>query len=690
MPDPSRTQDNRPLALSTALGKDVLLLRRATVTEQLGRPFQIEVEAISESPKLDFAKIVGTNATIRLNNQTANPRYFNGIVARFAYTGGGKKTSHYRLTLTPWLWLLTRTSDCRIFQKMKVFEIVQKVFRDLGLSDFDDALKRKSEYEEREFTVQYRETAFNFVSRLMEEEGIYYYFEHQNGKHVLVLADDAGSHTFYPDYKTLPYYPFSAAAREQEYVWDWMVEQEIQPGMWENTDYDFEDPGKQMSGQGVLKRQHAHAELPMFDYPGVYKSPGFAEPRAKTRLHEYQAGFEIIRGRGDVRGLAVGSTFTLDNFPVDTWNGKEFLVTSAVHQLEQDDYDSAGEGDAQVPPYRVAFTCILATQPFRPRRLAPKPLISGPQTAVVVGPSGEEIHTDKYGRVKVQFHWDRNPEKSKPEDLTCWMRVAQTWAGKKWGTVFLPRVGHEVVVGFLEGDPDRPLIIGSVYNNDNMPPYPLPDKKTQSTVKSNSSKGGGGDNEILFEDKKGEEMLYVHAQKDQNTRVGNDRCEFIGRDTSLIVKRHQKEEVEGSRSAAVGGDDSTAIGGDRSLKVKGKDAVEVTGQHSLKVADNVAESFDADCSRVVTGDLYIKAANICIEADTNITLKVNGTHIAIEADSIKIGATAKVEIKGDSAVDVTTAQLTTEGSASATHKGAKVDVKADGPLTLKGTPTAVN
>jgi type VI secretion system secreted protein VgrG len=707
-PDTIRTQEFRPMAISTALGPDVLLLRRATIIEQLGRPFQIDAEVLSESAKIDFAKIVGTNATIRLD--TTSPqgtRYFNGFVSRFAYTGGTKKTSHYRMTISPWLWFLTRTTDCRIFQNMKIPDIIQQVFRDYGFTNFDDALKLKGDYEQREYVVQYRETAFNFVSRLMEDEGIYYYWDHKDGKHVLVLADDRGSHTFYPDYKNIPYYPFSKVTRDEEYVWDWIVEQEIQPGHFTLRDYDFEKVRQDMNGKADLKRDHAQPDFHIFDYPAGYKAPSFAESAAKDRLNEFQAAHEVVRGRGDVRGLAVGYTFTLDNFPVDTWDAKEYLVTSAVHELESDDYDSSGEDASDVPQYRVSFNCILASQPFRPRRLTVKPLISGPQTAFVVGPSGEEIHTDKYGRIKVRFHWDRNPAQAKPEDLSCWTRVAQTWAGKQWGSMCLPRVGHEVVVEFLEGDPDRPIVTGSVYNGDNMPPYALPDNKTRSVVKSNSSKGGGGFNEIRIEDKKGEEQVFIHGEKNEDIRIKNDAKEWIGNDRHLVVVNDQLEHVKHDRHEKVDNDHFEAICRDRHLHVLGKECIGVDKDHSFEVIGEVVEKFAKSHSEEVSNDYTLQADNICIKAKTNITIKVGNTSIAIDDKSITIDSPGTIDFKAKQ--DITTKadmnlssesgmsmkqkaglSMNLEGGAAAELKSPSTTVKGDGMLTLKGGVTMIN
>ena len=638
----TRTQESRSIAINTALDEDVLLFRRATVIEQLGRPFQIDVELLSEEPNVDFSKIVGTNATIRLLLRNGKTRYFNGFVTRFAHTGGSTRTAYYRMTLSPWLWFLTRASDCRIFQNMKAPDIIMKMFRDRGFSDFENSLKGK--YVEREYTVQYRETDFNFVSRLMEEEGIYYYWDHQDGKHVMVLADEYASHAPFPDYKKVPYFPATQGDREQEYIWDWIVEQQIQPGHFSVKDYNFKQPTQAMDGKGDLVREHAQPDFDMFDFPGGHMETGDAETRAKVRLGEYQAEHEIVRGRGDVRGLAVGYTFTLDGFPRDAQN-KEHLVTSAVHELESDDYDSVAEGASDAPQYRVSFTALLASQQFRSRRTTPKPVLAGPQTAFVVGPDGEEIHTDKFGRVKVQFHWDRNPDKAKKEELTCWMRVAQMWAGKGWGAVFLPRVGHEVVVEFLEGDPDRPLVTGSVYNGSTTPPYALPEHKTKSTIKSNSSKGSAGFNEIRLEDKKGEEQIFIHAEKNYDVRIKSSVFEWLGADRHLIVGNDHYEQIGNDHHETIKRDHLVEIERDDHLTVRGKQAIAINDSRSMVVNGDVIEEFKKNHSQVVSKDLYLKADNICIEAATNVTIKVGNQYVAINSDGVKVGSDQKIALE---------------------------------------------
>src|SRR5258706_941366 len=682
-----RTQTSRQIAIATPLGEDVLLFRHATITEYLGRMFQMEEDVFSAEP-FKFSDIVGQNATIRLEQRDGNIRYFNGFVTRIMHTGGSERVAHYRLTLSPWLWFLTRTSDCRIFQKIKVPDIIVQVFREKGFTDFSIE-NLHGTYTEREYCVQYRETDFNFVSRLMEEEGIYYYFKYEDGKHTLMLCDSSASHAAYPGYEKIPYFPPNDGSREQEYIWEWQIEQEVQPGKYAVTDYNFQTPGTDLSNTSTMAREHATPDFEMFDYhPGRYKESGERERVQKTRLDEYQASHEIVRGEGNVRGMSCGCTITIEGHS-DAQDGKEHLVTSVVHELESDDFSSQDDGDSDAPIYECTFTAILGSQQFRPKRITPKPLVCGAQTAFVTGPSGEEIHTDEFGRVKVQFHWDRA---ALGDDTTsCWVRVAQIWAGKTWGFIFLPRIGQEVIVTFLEGDPDQPLIIGTVYNAENMPPYKLPDNKTQSGIKTDSSKGSGGNNELRFEDKKGDEKIFMHAEKDQHMRVKNDWVEYIGNDQHLHIKRDHIVKIERDEQQAITRDQIEQIGRDHKLIIAGDQSIEIKKSHSMTVTEDVAEVFKANHHEETTGDLFLHAENICIEGKTNITIKVGDSYIAIEKDGIKISTSGQIAIEATKTLDMkSTGAMTIKSDATAEMSSSATTVKSDGATTIKGATVGIN
>ncbi len=586
------TQSHRQIAVSSPLGADVLLFRRMTASEELGRLFELDLELLSENREIDPDSLLGQNMTVRLELPNEDTRYFNGFVSRFLHTGmmevsaGARELEYatYRATLRPWLWFLTRTSDCRIFQDKTVPDIVKQIFRERGFTDFEEALY--GSFRKWTYCVQYRETDFNFVSRLMEQEGIYYYFSHDNGRHKLVLCNDVGSHKPVTGYARIPYYPPTRQERrERDHIYEWVFGREVQPGTYALNDFDFERPRANLRTQSRVSRRHALADFEMYDYPGEYTQSGDGETYARLRIEELQAQHEVAYGAGNARGLSVGSLFTLEHPPRDDQE-REYLVVSATHELRSDEYESTRGQQAAEELYSCSFSAIASRQPYRAPRITPKPLIQGPQTAIVVGKSGEEIWPDKYGRVKVQFHWDRYGRSD--ENSSCWVRVAQLWAGKRWGAMYVPRIGQEVIVEFLEGDPDQPIITGRVYNGDAMPPYELPGNASMSTVKSNSTKGGGGFNEIRFEDKKGSEQVFVHGQKDLDVRIGNDRREWIGKDRHLIVKN---DRIDAGKSIDAKAGTKMALEGGMEVHVKGgmKVVIEAGVQLTLKVGGNFVD-----------------------------------------------------------------------------------------------------
>lgn len=631
-------QNARLLAMDTALGANKVGVRSITVSEQIGRLFQFEAELSSEDSEIVFDKIVGHNATIRLLVGQQETRYFNGFVSRFVQVGNVGGYAHYRATLVPWLWFLTRTADCRIFQEKAVSEIIEEVFKAHGFGDYE--LKLTGSYPVWEYCVQYRETDFNFVSRLMEQSGIYYYFVHEAGKHTLVLADSPSAHSPMPGYAEIDFSELAEGAERREVITDWAVEKEVQPVAYALNDFEFKKPRMSLRAASEIPRQHGAAWFEVYDYPGEYIAPGEGERLAKIRLEELQAQHEILRGQASCRGIAAGSKFKLQYHPRADQN-REYLVTGVSLRIDAGEFAAGGEAGEF---FDCRFTCMDFSEPFRAPRLTPKPVVQGLQTAIVVGPKGEEIYTDSFGRVKVQFHWDRYAKAD--ENSSCWIRVSQGWAGKQWGAIYIPRIGQEVIVEFLEGDPDRPLITGRVYNGEAMPPYDLPAEKTKSTLKSNSSKGGNGFNEFRFEDKKGDEQIFLHAEKDEDIRVKNDAREWIGRDRDLIVKRDQIERVERDKHSEVKGDRISKIVGDHSETTKGGHFEKVTGGSHLEIGGVQNTKIGSDHSLKVGANFNHQVGQkISVKAGTDIHLKT-GVGYAVDAGAtihIKAGATMVLE-----------------------------------------------
>lgn len=688
-------QAARLAAVTRPLDEDVLLFHRMSGTEELGRPFAYHLSLLSEDPEIAPADVLGQRMTVRLDVRNGGVRHFDGFVTRFAQLSAHGRYTRYQATMSPWLWYLNHTADCRIFQQMTVPEIVMQVFRDYGFSDFEDALTET--YEPWEYCVQYRETALNFVTRLMEQEGICYSFRHEDGLHTLVLSDSHSAHEARPEYGVVRYVETTTGGRSaDEGLREWTATTQVCPGAYALNDFDFERPRADLRVRAAAREGVSASEYEIYDYPGEFAETGRGEAFVRARLEGIHAAHEVLTGTGNVRGIATGALFELSDHPSDRQN-REYLVVATEHQILSDEFES----ERQAGEAGLFTSCrVRAIDSRVPFRLAPttvKPLVRGPQTAFVVGKEGEEIYTDSYGRVKVQFHWDRYG--AADENSSCWLRVAQVWAGKNWGAIHIPRIGQEVIVEFLEGDPDRPIVTGRVYNYGTMPPYALPDNKTISAIKSNSSKGGEGFNELRFEDKKGEEQVFLHAQQNLDVRVGNDRFETVGRNRHLEVKQDRFEHVENNRNEIVDADHLEEIGGDRNLTVKGKEAIDIGDSRSLSVGGDVHEVFSKNQSTQVTNDLSIQADNICLEAGTNLTLKVGGSHIAIESGGIRIGTTGEIVIEASRDVTVEGKMNTTvkagialkaEGLAQAILKGAMVGVSGDAVAEIKGGVVKIN
>jgi len=644
------TQKRRIFAVNTPLGEDVLVFYHMTGTEQLGRLFEYEIELLSEKTYIQLTDILGKNITVRMQlpeARGAGTRYFNGFVTRFSYLGmRGMRYGAYRAMVNPWLWFLTRTADCRIFQNKTVPDIIEEIFQQHGFTDFKKSLT--GQYRTWEYCVQYRETDFNFVSRLMEQEGIYYYFKHENGKHTLVLADDLSAHSTFSNYDEIPYYPPDAMQwKERDHLYEWIVEKQVQPGKYALNDFDFIAPTKDLRKVLSMPKNHAMAKFEMYDYPGEYTEPDDGVNYTKIRLQALLAQHKIVQAEGVVRGLATGCLFTLTNSGNQDQD-RQYLVVSAHYELQADPYESVPVPES-IKPYQVRITAIDAQQPYRAPRITPKPVVQGPQTAIIVGKAGEEIDTDQYGRVKCHFHWDRYDNAD--ENSSCWIRVAQSWAGKKWGALYLPRIGQEVIVDFLEGDPDRPIITGRVYNGANLPPYTLPDKKTLSTLKSLSSKGGGGFNELRFEDDKGKEQIFLHAERDEDVRIKNDAREWIGSERHLIVKKKQFEQVEGEKHLTVksgdggSGDQFEKVAGEKHQQVGGDHNQKVGGSLSLNVAQDQQEKVGMNHALDAGMEIHLKAGmKVIIEAGMQLTIKAGSNFIDINPGGIFISGTPAVMI----------------------------------------------
>ncbi len=638
-------EQNIYLSLSTPLDGEAnkFFLHEIQGREQVSGLFFFRLTLRSQDNCIDFSQILGQKVTVDIYRHDGSKRPINGLVSRFVQGASENNFTTYHAEIRPWFWQLSLSRDSKIFQNQNVLDIVANVFAEFGMSDFED--RTTGTFLQREYCVQYQETAFAFISRLLEEEGILYYFEHDSGTHTLVLSDDSGTHAPCPNQPGVYFKQVAASWRRDDTIESCTLEQQLIPNEYATDDFNFETPETDLLQSAPGKEP---GDFRIYEYPGKFENTGDGEGLVNKRMESLEWSKKLLKGRGYCRGFASGYTFELEDHERTEVNGSYFLRTLSIQATQ--------EG------YANSFEALPADVPFRPPCRTPKPKIFGTQTAIVTGKSGEEIWPDSYGRVKVQFHWDQQGQYD--ENSSCWVRVAQVWAGKTWGTLFTPRIGAEVVVSFLNGDPDRPLIVGTVYNADQTVPYPLPDNKTRSTIKTFSSKSGTAGNEIRFEDALNDEELYVHAQKDMNILVENDRSkEILNAETNTVTK---------SRTTTIKEEDDTLIldQGNRVVQVK-------TGDETHTIAGNFVLNVDGNLTIDVKGSVSIKAGtSMSSESGTSMSAK-SGTSLSNEA--------------GTSLTNKASISMTNEAGASLTNKGsASQTVDGGGMLTLKGGMVKIN
>jgi len=666
-------------------------VRKVQGHEALGQLYEYQVELVNLSEPevvrqalagegtLRPETLLGQALTVSVPLASEKARHFSGIVTKARRLPSPGTYLHYEVTINPELWLLTLNQECRIFQNMTVPEVVKEILSQHKISLFRESLFSK--YRKWDCVTQYRESDFEFVSRILAHEGIYYYFEHDEKGHTLVLADSVSSHQAHEDFAAVWMGRPSSSSRAPDYLETWQDSFEVQPCTVTLADFDFRLHG---GNANLAMRRHVEAEpkcagLAIYDFPAKCvlaenqeaatadaapdKSREEGERLAQTRLEERRCEAERYLGQGTARWLTTGRLFSIAN--AAAYAQRQFLVTGTTIALENARFTTGG--DAVGESCEISVSAIDSQTQFRSPRLE-KPVVRGPQTARVVGPAGEEIWTDKYGRIKLQFHWDR--EGVFDENSSCWVRVAQTWAGNRWGAIHIPRVGQEVVVEFLEGDPDRPLVTGSVYNADNMPPYSLPEHKTQCGIKTHSSKGGteANFNEIRFEDKKGHEELHIQAEKNMST----------------LVKHDQTSEVHGNRSVTVKGNETQTFKGDRKISVEGADALSVErsdkttmvgGQYNIVAVKhyNVSSGESATC------DMDLKEGVVTITAKNEINLVCGDATLSLKSDGT-------VTIQGKKTLNATGAKSTLElVAAGAKLSGPNATVSSDAMTKISGS-----
>lgn len=647
---PEYTQASLPIRIDTILEEDVLLLHGFSGTEGISKPFVFHLDLLSEDPAIDADELLRSPMSIGIELPDGEVRRIHGHVSQFVQLGRTDELTHYQAEMVPWLWFLSLSTDCRIFQEVDVLEIVEEIFGDLGYSDYDIRCIRN--YPKREYCVQYRESHLDFISRLLEEEGIFYFFEHTDTGHVLVLADDNSSIQECPAAESVRI--MEDAPPGEDVVHALRRKHSVHLGRVTLRDYDYLQPSLQLEAS-VSGEQWEES----YDYPGRFDELDEGDRYTRLRLEESETLRRMVRGAGGCRGFQAGYRFELTNHYRDDANDSYALV-EVRHEGRAGGYRS-GEGEAT--HYSNEFLAIPLEVPFRPPRRSAKPTVRGTQSAEVVGPRGEEIWVDEHGRIKVQFHWDRRGQKD--ENSSCWIRVASTWAGKGWGFIEIPRIGQEVLVDFLEGDPDRPIVVGSVYNAEQTPPWGLPDSGTISGVKSRSSKGGGGYNEISLQDKKGSELINIHAQKDMVTKVLNDQTTTVGNDqTTTVEKGNQSVTVqEGNRSVHVS-----------EGEIEESAKKQITGTSTTENVTFTAETFF--CSQVASGKANVqgnKDGNVQVWGEQNAFIW-SKQRAAIDSDDgpVEITAGTKVEVTADDEIKLSV------GGASITITSTQIEITAAG------------
>ncbi|NHB05782.1 type VI secretion system tip protein VgrG [Burkholderia cepacia] len=700
---------NRVFTLDSPHGDD-LKFHTLDGSDELGRLFEFRIEALADSHSLSLKDMLGKPVTVRIEQQDMSTRYLNGIVARASLAGRRAERYYgYELIVRPWLWLATRRSDCRIFQNKTVPEIVQEVLSTYG---FPIESHLAETYVPRDYCVQYNETDAAFVSRLMEFEGIYYWFRHAEDTHTLMLSDAMSSHTALPGYETIPYIARDRTAiADEEHIDGWLPAQEVSVGKHQTTDYDYTKPRADLSSQKVDPRGHDHDSFASFEWPGGYRDDAPGAHYSRVRLEEQQAEHERASADTDVRGAAPGYLFTLAHCPRADQN-REYLIVRCQYRFQENAY--ASDQGAEAVVHQTMMLVQPSSLPYRSPRDTPRPRTSGPQTATVVGPPGEEIWTDQYGRVKLQFRWDRYGQSN--QDSSCWVRVSSPWAGGGFGGVQIPRVGDEVVVDFLNGDPDEPIVTGRVYNGEKMPPWGLPGSATQSGLLSRSSPGGTSEhaNAFRFEDKKGAEQLWMHAERnfdaetelDHSLSVGNNHTHTVGNDETMQVKNNRQRSVGQNetvnigqnRVAQIGANETHGVVGNRTRTVGQNEAVTIAanrdatigGAHTETVAKGKTETI-GEAKTLNVGQMYQTTSQDMKTLVASAHTEEIGTRTSTiaKAHTHTVGGEHTVNIGANHTTNVQHQVLVNAGDQLALVCGmSSIVMKSDGTITIQGVNVA--
>ncbi len=660
--------------------------------EDISGSFHYLISTISINEAISFDDLIGKKVSLFISQPHTDPAVINGIVSSFSQTSAATDRYGYELVLEPWTSFLSFRSNCKIFQNQTVLETLQEVFDSAGFAgDYVD--ETSGAYPSQEYTVQFNETDFDFMSRLMADNGIYYYFRFEAQSHILVLVDNTQALDSIVG-GDLPYLLGHRKSHSEEGISKFKERHNIRSTAVSLRDYQFTRPS---ADTGVTEQSDLERER--YEYPGGYSSRSDGEAAAKKRFESYSFDTRCFSGNTNSRRLSAGTIFSLTDHPVEELNSG-YLLLSVSKSGAQDAEESC--------TYESHFTAISSETPFRVHVQNAKPSFTGIQTATVVGPDGEEVWLDSYGRIKVQFHWDRLGENI--DTSSCWIRVAQAMAGANWGTVFHPRIGHEVIVQFLNGNIDKPVVTGSLYNEEHMPPYNLPANGSQTVIKTRSTPGGGVDNfnELRFEDKKNEEHVLLHAEKDLMLEAENDETHSVGNNRTVSVGVNENYEVKGNRTHTVAGDETTTVSANRTETVEVDETVTINGNRTETVLGDETVTLDSTRTLSITKEDTINIGGdqaIDLGADQSITIAGKktlnvGKVLSVEAgDEITLTCgSASLSMKKDGTIEISgknisingEGKLTAEGLMGAEFTGKTVDVSGQTMVNVKGAMVNLN
>lgn len=710
---PTFSQEHRTIGIETPLGTDKLVLISFTGEEQISSLFRFELRLLSQEERIAPLDIVGKAIDFYVRFPDDEKRYFNGVVNRFTYAGQDDRTHYYSAEIVPWMWFLTKGSDCRVHETQKsknAKDIIDGLLSELGFTDYEWDVKRNPEV--REYCVQFRETHYEFITRLLAEEGIYYYFRHEQGCHKLVFTDHANGGY---DCKDASVQLLSNLSQPEvtDNLTDWHHQYEFTSGKYSLTDYNFETPSTSLLlNKNSLISLKDNSKLEFYDFPGFFGQKGLGEALTKLRMEEEEAGYDTVRGGSECRSFSPGGRFKVEEHHNPGEKGGKWMLTSVRHTAALGgNYLTGASHSDEI--YRNEFTCMPAEVTYRPPFIS-RTGVDGLQSAVVVGPAGEEIYTDKYGRIKVQFPWDRRGKKD--DNSSFWIRVSQVHAGQGWGMMDLPRIGEEVLISFLDGNPDRPIVIGRVYNADNAVPFALPGEKTRRGNSTKTHKGAGY-NEMSMDDTVGKEQLRVNAQYDMNSNVnhdqtldvGNNQTQTVGVDRSRTVGSNETISVGSNRSMTVGSnhDETIAtnqtvkVGANQSVTVGANQTTAVGGSQSVTVGKSKTETIAMASNEMVGVAKALEVGTAySIVAGTNMSATVGGNSSATIAknSSEDVGKKKTVTVADEISIVCGSSKLVMKKDGSILLEGkdivikgsGKITVKASGDMVLKGSKIGQN